>query len=116
MARHAIGRVNLALLTAVFLSVAWVVAPPLAQAQEQKASAPAQAPTQVKKSPVMININKATAEELDRLPGIGPAKAKAIIDYRNANGDFKTNEDIQKVKGIKAGEFSKIRDYIRLTD
>ena len=63
-----------------------------------------------------ININKATAEELDRLPGIGPAKAKAIIDYRNQNGDFKTIEDIQKVKGIKAGEFSKITDFIKVTD
>ncbi len=63
-----------------------------------------------------ININKATAEELDRLPGIGPAKAKAIIDYRNQNGDFKTIEDIQKVKGIKAGAFSKITDLIKVTD
>ncbi len=63
-----------------------------------------------------LNINKATAEELDRLPGIGPAKAKAIIDYRNQNGDFKTIEDIQKVKGIKAGVFSKITDLIQVTD
>ncbi|MGO8926811.1 MAG: ComEA family DNA-binding protein [Limisphaerales bacterium] len=63
-----------------------------------------------------ININTATAEELDRLPGIGPVKAKAIVDYRNQNGDFKTTEDIQKVKGIKAGEFSKITDFIKVTD
>ena len=63
-----------------------------------------------------ININTATAEELDRLPGIGPVKAKAIVDYRNQNGDFKTIEDIQKVKGIKAGEFSKITDFIKVTD
>jgi len=63
-----------------------------------------------------ININKATAEELDRLPGIGPVKAKAIIDYRTQNGDFKTIEDIQKVKGIKAREFSKITDFIKVTD
>jgi competence protein ComEA len=63
-----------------------------------------------------ININTATAEELDRLPGIGPAKSKAIIDYRNQNGNFKTIEDIQKVKGIKAGGFEKLTDYIKVTD
>jgi competence protein ComEA len=63
-----------------------------------------------------VNINKATAAELDALPGIGPTKAQAIIDYRNQNGDFKTIEDIQKVKGIKAGAFSKISDLIKVTD
>jgi competence protein ComEA len=59
-----------------------------------------------------VNINTATAEELDALPGIGPTKAQAIIDYRNQHGDFKDIEDIQNVKGIKAGEFSKLKDYI----
>ena len=63
-----------------------------------------------------ININHASAEELEALPGIGPAHAQAIIDYRNQNGDFKSIEDIQKVKGIKAGEFSKLKDYIKVTD
>jgi competence protein ComEA len=63
-----------------------------------------------------ININKASAAELDRLPDIGPSKAKAIIDYRTQNGDFKTIEDIQKVRGIKAGVFSKIQDHIKVTD
>ncbi len=63
-----------------------------------------------------ININKATALELDRLPGIGPSRAQAILEYRTQSGNFKTVEDIQKVKGIKAGEFSKIKDYIKVTD
>jgi competence protein ComEA len=61
-----------------------------------------------------ININTASAEELDRLPGIGKAKAQAIIDYRNENGPFRSLEDIEKVKGIKAGEFAKLKDYIKL--
>jgi competence protein ComEA len=63
-----------------------------------------------------ININKASATELARLPGIGKSKAQAIVDYRVQNGDFKALEDIEKVKGIKAGLFAKLKDYIELSD
>jgi competence protein ComEA len=55
-----------------------------------------------------VDINNAAKEDLDTLPGIGPVKAQAIIEAR----PFKTIEDIMKVKGIKEGEFSKIRDLI----
>lgn len=55
-----------------------------------------------------VNINTASKEELDALPGIGPAKAQAIIDGRPYN----TIEDIMKVKGIKQGIFNKIKDNI----
>ena len=47
-----------------------------------------------------VNINTATATQLDTLPGIGPAKAAAIVNYRAAHGPFKTTADIQNVKGI----------------
>ena len=55
-----------------------------------------------------VNINKAPKEMLDALPGIGPVKAQAIIDGR----PYKKTEDFMKVKGIKQGEFNKIKDMI----
>ncbi len=55
-----------------------------------------------------ININKATAEELEELPGIGPVKAKAIIDGR----PFAKPEDVMKVRGIKDETFGKIKAHI----
>jgi competence protein ComEA len=59
-----------------------------------------------------ININTATLEELDALPGIGPSIAQAIIDYRTQNGPFKTIADIDNVKGIGEALFAKIKDSI----
>jgi competence protein ComEA len=61
-----------------------------------------------------LNINTATAEQLDALFGIGPIKSQAIVDYRKANGKFAAIEDIMKVKGIKEGEFAKIKDFIKV--
>ena len=55
-----------------------------------------------------VNINKASKAELDALPGIGPVKAQAILDAR----PFTAIEDVMKVKGIKEGEFAKIKDVI----
>lgn len=60
----------------------------------------------------LININKADENGLMSLPGIGEAKAKSIIEYRDSNGDFKIIEDIMKITGIKNGLFEKIKDKI----
>lgn len=63
-------------------------------------------------SAALININTADAVILDTLPGIGPSKAAAIVDYRSKHGLFTTVEDIQKVSGIGAVTFSKLKPYI----
>lgn len=61
-----------------------------------------------------VSINNGTKEELMTLSGIGEAKANAIIEYRNANGPFKTLEDIINVSGIGKEAFEKIKDNIEL--
>jgi competence protein ComEA len=59
-----------------------------------------------------VDINAATATELETLPGIGPKTAVTIVEYREANGPFETIEDIMEVPGIGEGTFEKIRGGI----
>jgi competence protein ComEA len=67
-----------------------------------------------KSSPVeaKININTATATELDKLPGVGPALAGRIVEYRSANGPFKEGADLKNVKGLGAAKYEKLKDKI----
>ncbi|WP_010113779.1 ComEA family DNA-binding protein [Acinetobacter sp. P8-3-8] len=61
-----------------------------------------------------VSINAASIEQLQQLNGAGPKKAQAIIDYRNQNGQFKTIEDLQKVKGIGVKFIEKNRSMLSL--
>jgi competence protein ComEA len=56
-----------------------------------------------------VNINTATQDELDSVKGIGPGKAKAIIDYRTKNGPFKSVEDLKGVKGFGEKSLAKLK-------
>lgn len=63
-----------------------------------------------------VNINTASADELDKqLTGIGPAKAKAIVDFREKNGPFKSVDDLTKVPGIKEATVNKLRSQATVT-
>ena len=59
-----------------------------------------------------VNINTATQSELEAVKGLGPAKAKAIIDYRTSNGNFKSLEDLDNVKGFGKASIDKLRDEL----
>lgn len=61
-----------------------------------------------------INLNTATPEELESLPGIGPELAARIIEYRNTHGPFVKTEDILMVSGIGPKTFEKIKDLITI--
>lgn len=68
----------------------------------------------VKRKSGPININRATAGELDSLPGIGPVLASRIIDYRKANGPFTSVDDLQKVSGIGSAKFAQFKSKVRV--
>lgn len=61
-----------------------------------------------------LNLNTASEEELMRLPGVGPAKAKAILELRSRMSGFKKVEDLMRVKGIGRKTFRKLLPMLRL--
>ena len=86
------------------------------QAQPQPA-APAKDAKPAKRVPVLegqININTATADQFKMLPGIGKKIADAIIEFRAKNGNFKTVDDLAKIKGIGEKKLTTIKKYLVL--
>lgn len=85
---------------------------PVINSNEQVNDTNSNIPSNNNSSSNLININTATKEDLDTLPGIGPATAQKIIDYRQEHGNFSSIEDIKNVKGIGEAKFSKMQDKI----
>lgn len=71
-------------------------------------------PTVVPGEDKRVNLNTATLEELDALPGVGPSTAKNIIAYREAHGGFAAPEEIMNVKRIGEKTFGKLKEFIKV--
>jgi competence protein ComEA len=63
-----------------------------------------------------IDINKATANDFQKLPGIGPSLAKEIVAYREKHGPFRRIEDLMVIKGIGFKKWKEIRPFVRVGD
>lgn len=84
------------------------------KAPEEAASPANEISSETKKETTSVNINESSIEELTTISGIGESKAKAIIEYRTANGPFKSVEDIKNVSGIGDKLYDKIKTYITI--
>lgn len=85
---------------------------PEAPEAPEEPAAPEETETEPEGMASRVNLNTADTAALESLPGIGPALAQRIIDYRMANGPFQTTAEIQDVRGIGAGIYAKIKDSI----
>jgi competence protein ComEA len=64
--------------------------------------------------PSPLDLNSATADELDTLPGVGPATAQAIVGYRSKHGPFRSVDDLTEVQGIGPAKLEALRDLVRV--
>ena len=96
-------RSTIALILALTLPLAAPL-PSHAVTQESRASATTQT----------VNINTATATQLEALPGIGPSMAQRIVTHREKNGPFKKLEDLMQIQGIGEKSFLKLRQYLTI--
>jgi competence protein ComEA len=65
--------------------------------------------------PAVVDLNAASLEQLDALPGVGPVLAQRILDYRNERGRFESVDELQQVTGIGARKFAELRELVRVS-
>jgi competence protein ComEA len=87
--------------------------PPRGAGQPDSSRAPPD-PSPAGETPGMVNVNTATAADLERLPGVGPVLARRIVEFREAKGLFRRIEDLQEVQGIGPKLYRRLAHLIRL--
>jgi competence protein ComEA len=89
------------------------VAPPPGQPVDG-ASPPAAAPAAPAAASPLVDLNTATLEQLDALPGVGPVTAQRIVDWRAAHGRFTSVDQLREVSGIGEARFARLKDLVRI--
>lgn len=103
--RHLFVAAIIAVAAALTVAAPSSASPLQEKSQDAKAAAPVQA----------VNLNTAPAEQLERLPGVGPSTAARIIEYRQKNGGFKKIEELMNVRGIGEKAFLKMKSQLTVT-
>lgn len=98
----------------VIVAVLAMAALPAAAAQQKSPAAKSAARTSAAPT-TPVNINTATQEQLESLPGLGAKVAQRIIEYRQKNGNFKKVEDLMNVKGIGEKSFLKLKPMLTVS-
>jgi len=75
---------------------------------------PGKASPGVEATPEVVDLNTATADQLDTLPGVGPATAQAILSYRDEHGRFGSVDELEEVRGIGEAKLEQLRPLVRV--
>lgn len=102
---------------AMAAGVAWAQPVRTTQAAPSPGARPAAAASSTSSNApdLVLDLNKATAEEFEKLPGIGPAKAKAMVDYQKSHG-YRKVEDVTKIQGIGRKTLQKLRPQLTVSE